>query len=58
MEKISTSLLVLLGVQQIVHLLSLMQENPILDTSGLEHVPSLNFCNASLTVLTSTYVHM
>ena len=36
MEEISTSLLVLMGVQQVVHLLSL-KVNPILDTSGLEY---------------------
>ena len=37
MEKISTSLLILMGVQQVVHLLSLIQVDPILVTTGLEH---------------------
>ena len=37
MEKILTSLIILMGVQQVVHLQSLIQVDPILVTTGLEH---------------------
>ena len=44
-----------MGIQQIVHLLSLMQQNPILDTFYVG-TSSHNLCNASLNVVTSTFV--
>ena len=57
MEKISTSLLVLLGVQQVVHLLSLMREDPILDTSGLEYHLLMSAIHLSLYLKVCTYVN-
>ena len=56
MERISTSSIVLMGVQRVVCLLSVMQEDPILVTSGLDYLLVLSAESLSPYYQVCTYV--